>query len=131
VEDQKDPPATEVTSNSERMSYLGHRVLQGIGVFALSELLVGGVKGHNNADSYQQSLHRRSSEFGIDAARPLTERPCSLKSRIFRLSSSVASRLLATRQGRNVPGKITVSGSLASSSQMAAIITSISLHVVQ
>jgi hypothetical protein len=45
------------------MSYLGHHVLQGIGVFALSELLVGGVKGHNYADSYQQSLHQKSSEF--------------------------------------------------------------------
>jgi hypothetical protein len=87
------------------MSYLGHHVLQGIGVFALSELLVGGVKGHNYADSYQQSLHQKSSEFEIDAARALTERPCSLKSRIFRLSSSVASRLLTTRQGRNIAGQ--------------------------
>jgi hypothetical protein len=43
-------------SNAERMPHLGYHVLQGVGVFALSVLLVGDVKGCNNAHCYQQSL---------------------------------------------------------------------------
>jgi hypothetical protein len=71
----------EAASNSERMPHLHHHVLQSVGVFALSVMLVGDVKGCNNAHCYQQSLHRRSSKFGNRCAqgRHLMRRPLLFK----------------------------------------------------
>jgi hypothetical protein len=65
--DEAKPP-TEAASNPKRMPHLDHHAQYGVGEFALSVLLVGDVKGGNNAGSYQQSLHQRSSASGNDRA---------------------------------------------------------------